>query len=516
MKEFLFALHLIILPFTGFAEDIQKSYEEGIVFGRSITKPQPSNLDFLDVKQDNQKDVAKQIYDMVTELHSERPNMDDIGNGSIIDDFKKINDDKIQENFVNDQNIELKTIDSGEITNHICQEIPKPRKINCNENLILDVKYVDPVIEKQSSFVCNMYKIECRQKYPEVVQNTANHHGSDNPTCPEVCRDYTYFTKIKEQAKIVIENEKWEGNCPLNNLVSEDDSCNISEEKCLINETRYFHDFPITRCFQRYKEFSCLPKHKSSCGNYKNNPNCQLLSSECIEKGGKNCNLWEQSYSCRAKAEVKSDRIQEDKGKIFCLDGSCVAQDNEFNDDFNMAMAELSVFSDLGKSNNNNTTIALFTGSTNQCHHRPLGINNCCRAGNGGWGNNVIDKCTADEKALNEKKKQSLCVEVGSYCSSKILGKCLKQVRSYCCFNNEISRILHESGRKQIGMNFGTPKSPMCRGFSTEELQKIDLSKIDFSKIFSKIRDKVGHEKMNALKNKLDKKMKDKQGELHG
>lgn len=76
------------------------------------------------------------------------------------------------------------------------------------------------------------------------------------------------------------------------------------------------------------------------------------------------------------------------------------------------------------------------------------------------------------------------CHEVGSYCKKKIpLLGCVQKATGYCCFNSKLARIIHEQGRPQL-KNFngwGDAGSPQCRGFSPDEFQAIDFSKIDLS-----------------------------------
>ncbi|EFA7155540.1 conjugal transfer protein TraN [Escherichia coli] len=76
------------------------------------------------------------------------------------------------------------------------------------------------------------------------------------------------------------------------------------------------------------------------------------------------------------------------------------------------------------------------------------------------------------------------CHEIGTYCKKKIpLLGCVQKATSYCCFNSKLARIIHEQGRPQL-KNFngwGDASSPQCRGFSPEEFQALDFSKIDLS-----------------------------------
>lgn len=75
---------------------------------------------------------------------------------------------------------------------------------------------------------------------------------------------------------------------------------------------------------------------------------------------------------------------------------------------------------------------------------------------------------------------------------------CFRKKTVFCCFGSKFAKLLQEQGRKQLGLDFGTAQSPNCRGFTEEELQKIDFSKLDLSEITSDI--------LNNFKPKLDPK----------
>src|SRR5690606_28005206 len=71
---------------------------------------------------------------------------------------------------------------------------------------------------------------------------------------------------------------------------------------------------------------------------------------------------------------------------------------------------------------------------------------------------------------------------VGTYCSQKsFLGVCLEKAMRYCSFEGTLARIVQETGRPQIGKNWGTAKDADCSGFTPEEFEQIDLTDADFS-----------------------------------
>ena len=84
------------------------------------------------------------------------------------------------------------------------------------------------------------------------------------------------------------------------------------------------------------------------------------------------------------------------------------------------------------------------------------------------------------------------CHYVGDYCYKKYFFGCVQQAKGYCCFNSKMARIIHEQGRPQLTTfqpdgAWGTGKSPNCRGFTPEEFQALDFSRIDLSEYFEDV-----------------------------
>jgi conjugal transfer mating pair stabilization protein TraN len=90
-------------------------------------------------------------------------------------------------------------------------------------------------------------------------------------------------------------------------------------------------------------------------------------------------------------------------------------------------------------------------------------------------------------------KDSGYCVLVGEYCAEEwpLVG-CVQRAQGHCCYNSMLARIVNEQGRAQIPSmgGFGSPENPNCRGFSPEEFQAIDFSKVDLSDYFAEIRSK--------------------------
>ncbi|GHW85865.1 conjugal transfer protein TraN [Vibrio cholerae] len=91
----------------------------------------------------------------------------------------------------------------------------------------------------------------------------------------------------------------------------------------------------------------------------------------------------------------------------------------------------------------------------------------------------MIWKCEEKEFTMNAKRALNSCTYVGSYCKSKVLGACVEERESYCCFNSPLSRIIQEQVRPQLGLNFGDARTPQCGGIPLDRISDIDWSKVN-------------------------------------
>lgn len=100
-----------------------------------------------------------------------------------------------------------------------------------------------------------------------------------------------------------------------------------------------------------------------------------------------------------------------------------------------------------------------------------------------------IMSCPETEQTIAMKRDARLCVELGSYCSRKIrlIGTCLEQTQSHCCFNSRLARIVNQQGLLQVGRGFGSARNPDCNGFSVAELQSLDFAAMDLSEFYAEI-----------------------------
>ena len=63
----------------------------------------------------------------------------------------------------------------------------------------------------------------------------------------------------------------------------------------------------------------------------------------------------------------------------------------------------------------------------------------------------------------------------------------METTESYCCYNSKLAKIINEQGKPQIGKGWGDPESPSCGGFTVDEFQRVDFSRLDLSEFTADI-----------------------------
>ncbi len=120
----------------------------------------------------------------------------------------------------------------------------------------------------------------------------------------------------------------------------------------------------------------------------------------------------------------------------------------------------------------------------------------------------LFSGCDSQDMETAMLRGSGMCHEVGSYCTASFLGLCLQKARGHCCFNTKLGRILQEQGRPQLkafnGIGWGTPKKPLCRGFTPEEFQALDFAKMDLSEYYAEIQAKAQSTIEIDMKDKID------------
>ena len=317
----------------------------------------------------------------------------------------------------------------------------------------------------------------------------------------EVSRLHYKFRDSIEQFKE--KGEYWQVVNEAQEALVESHDCHVTKRQCLETGNKvFFEKFTVNRpCWKEQITYACSSEPINGC-KHLTDQGCTLSNSRCNEQvaiqgsgNGNICLQWLRNYQCYS--EKKELRSSLKNAPIFCLGGDCHTATIMQNDDIHL-VGYLAMLNEIRKDMQADP-IRVFKGEFNSCDKCAASFINCCSSMKG-WGKDLsLSRCTGQEKALALKKSKGLCHYVGTYCSNKdpIFGKCLTKKSTYCCFNSKLSRIFQEQGRKQLGISFGSNQTPDCRGFTTEELQRIDFSKFDLEELFA---DLIASSKSKMLK----------------
>jgi len=275
-------------------------------------------------------------------------------------------------------------------------------------------------------------------------------------------------------------------------------NCYETAQKCVQGpETREIANKKIFKeCWKYEKEYSCLGSSKiSTCHNFSDS--CELLKKVCLSEDNQGqCNHYEFKYECNnsIKNSKGTNECNPDK---FCVGDKCQEFGEisyEKNQNMNKAISALAILKSAGTDNGlkdclngNSEQCPIFSGKSYNCRKSIANARNCCLEK--GWALDMkLADCNDREVELAKKQEAHSCHYIGVYCAKKASGMCIDKKRTYCCFNSKLSRIIHEQGRQQLNISWGTAKVPNCRALTIEELKKIDFNKIDFSEYFNDIK----------------------------
>ncbi len=92
--------------------------------------------------------------------------------------------------------------------------------------------------------------------------------------------------------------------------------------------------------------------------------------------------------------------------------------------------------------------------------------------------------CKPAEQAMSLKRGQNLCVHYDTYCSKKIpiIKTCIEKTERHCCFNSKLAKLINMQGKAQLGLGLEG-----CRGFTKDELEHLDFSKMNLSEFITDI-----------------------------
>ncbi|MDA0902095.1 MAG: conjugal transfer protein TraN, partial [Proteobacteria bacterium] len=419
------------------------------------------------------------------------------------DDIGSKEDSCIETQKICNSSNESRNIGQGVSETHDCWDYSLVK--NCQPTQLIN--YCDELANKTS---CSQSSSKCLEEADkECINYQNNYKCSDNSA---VASNKVIYEGYKQD--ILSEYVDYSNCDSFNNSKY----CAFSSETCLDDpslSTKNIEGLDIVRdCWDYQRNYSCLSEDEanSDCQNLESNDSCTYSSQTCLAYNNALCIINQKSYNC---LESSSD-IQLCAAPVNCEGENC--DDISYVKDVNFArsVASLSMLEDASQEIDHDD-LSTFSGNNNRCGKDLLNYSDCCDMS--GWGSDIsgalddatetmspggktillpvlstdlasqglsgLVQCDAEENQLALKRQARQCVYIGTYCSEEedLTGTCLKEKESYCCFTSKLVRIIHEQGRPQLGIGWGSPEAPNCSGLKIDDLDNIDFSQIDFSEI---------------------------------
>ncbi len=320
--------------------------------------------------------------------------------------------------------------------------------------------------------------------YPHTVKNYYKYEKKFGNEQSITVTEQEYNSKVLGKDDI---RETWTSDCSVFEDKLNLGLCAYVDKKCTQGaSTRTINGFAVHRpCWQETLTYQCDYPVKNTCDALKAK-GCVQVASLCKHKIGTVCVHYTQTYECTERhGGGKKTKIVGDAP--WCLDGNCTEHGFAANKDMAEALSKLMLFREIQKDMDIKAP-SIFKGTEYGCNRNCVDFRDCCGSGSG-WGVSMgLAGCSEKEKALAKLRQEKKCVQVGTYCAEKlpIIG-CIRKKTNFCCFGTKLARLIHEQGRPQLRMGFGDAEHPQCRGFTVEELTRLDFSKIDLSELLTEL-----------------------------
>jgi len=231
--------------------------------------------------------------------------------------------------------------------------------------------------------------------------------------------------------------------------------------------------------------FTCSPAESSPCEEFRKQK-AVLVKKQCLQENGEtgDCELWEKTYDL-GKLYSAQQKLTYEKGKapIWGLNGEFDPPPRDKQSGLPQVIGIMRSLTDMPlgegpKIFDLTEKTPIFNGVVHQCNcHLVDELYDCCENVQALW----PAHCDREEIELRTMRDEGRCHRIGSF-HNKTLGIKTSKTKVFCCFPTKLLRVFNEQARKQMGIGWGTPKKPDCRGFSLEQMDgKIDGSTMDFS-----------------------------------
>lgn len=323
----------------------------------------------------------------------------------------------------------------------------------------------------------------------------------------------TLIIVMRVSARKWVPRVEWTENCPFSKVEGELTRTVCTEPGGTKTVVVGGVSYPVTQACWRYEDtYRSQEATEGTCSALKNDSACTRIGVECSDSDEGICYSQKETWQCQSKSTGKGQICGDE---LFCQDGSCVESQAQTNNHFAEAVSALAALAAAGEdAKGDSMDIRVFTGKRQACRKSGLGFSNCCQSG--GWGNSAgLAHCSDEEKALGRAREKGLTIQVGTYCSKKVLGACLQKKTSYCLFDSKLAKIAQEQGRRgQLGIGFGGAKSPDCRGMTVEELSRLRFDNMDFSSFFEELSSQSNVPQDQQLLDRVNRSLKGLSGKF--
>ena len=165
----------------------------------------------------------------------------------------------------------------------------------------------------------------------------------------------------------------------------------------------------------------------------------------------------------------------------WCAGADCETKSIQANTGFVDSAAKLNMVMELGGEEFDRGNLLFFRGERRACRIRWGGLADCCKNSGLLVG---LGKCTESERLLAQERHAGNTHYLGVRCAKRIFGVCVRKERVWCVFGSKLGRILQEAARAQLGIGWNS-----CRGFTVQEMERIDLEAVDLSEFTSNLVD---------------------------
>lgn len=327
------------------------------------------------------------------------------------------------------------------------------------------------------------------------------------------CHDYKTELKTISEEKFE-EQDEW--------IIQDQNAYDLANSpQCTLKHIKCLDDLPnkniegrtVNRqCWLEKMTYVCKYPHMKGC-DFLRYKNCNQIHKECIQPSNYGCALWEITFQCASTVRRKVKQIA--GGDIQGMDEEW-EEDQESNTSLPEITTKLQVFAEMKKEMEAQQTTdpklaQLFKGQKMQCSKSVADkiMYDCCFSFSGIAKELKLSQCNAEEMELAKMRDSGRCHYIGSY-EDKFIGLWTsRKEHAFCCFPSKLALVLQEEARIQLGLDWGTPRKPNCRGLTSDEIGRLNLSKMDLSRAYEKKDIPNMQDKIDALKAKLQAKIKE-------